>query len=100
MEGYNQYYAKIMTSFLLTSLLLLISSVENVDGRFHVRDGQNWRKAHATFYGGADASGTMGNTLLLPFNFLLLDHLLPSNLLILHHLILAILLFFDHLRNP
>lgn len=59
MEGYDHQLTKSVTTLVFTLLLLLIS---NVDGAFHVRDGKNWRKAHATFYGGADASGTMGTT--------------------------------------
>jgi hypothetical protein len=59
MEGYDQHSEKSLTLILIA--LLLISTPENVDGRPHMRDGKSWRKAHATFYGGADASGTMGN---------------------------------------
>ncbi|XP_024392378.1 expansin-A10 [Physcomitrium patens] len=45
---------------LILAALMVLSATDNVEGRHHVRDGKNWRKAHATFYGGADASGTMG----------------------------------------
>lgn len=48
---------------LILAALMVLSATDNVEGRPHVRDGKNWRKAHATFYGGADASGTMGNSL-------------------------------------
>ena len=59
MKRYDQDSKKCVT--LILTALLLISTPEIVDGRPHMRDGKSWRTAHATFYGGADASGTMGN---------------------------------------
>lgn len=43
------------------SLLAIIVSLLSVDARIPgVYSGGQWQSAHATFYGGSDASGTMG----------------------------------------
>ena len=45
----------------LISLLLILVAVEaRIPG---VYSGGDWQTAHATFYGGSDASGTMGTFL-------------------------------------
>ena len=46
------------------SLVLLLSLAEaRIPG---VYTGGAWQSAHATFYGGSDASGTMGTVILKP----------------------------------
>lgn len=42
-----------VSGILLVGLLAMVSSV-------HAYGGGGWTTAHATFYGGGDASGTMG----------------------------------------
>ena len=49
-----------------TSLLIMMSSLWMGEARIPgVYSGGAWQNAHATFYGGADASGTMGESLFL-----------------------------------
>jgi hypothetical protein len=49
---------KINITTILTFLTLLLTSTEaKIPG---IYTGGAWQTAHATFYGGSDASGTMG----------------------------------------
>jgi hypothetical protein len=51
-----------------TSLLIIMSSLWMAEARIPgVYSGGAWQNAHATFYGGADASGTMGVLLYLTY---------------------------------
>lgn len=57
----------IVCIFFLVSLLSM-----SAEGRIPgVYTGGSWQNAHATFYGGSDASGTMGRSLIsLPYTVL------------------------------
>lgn len=49
-------------SFILLCFVSLLSLFAVVNARIPgVYTGGTWESAHATFYGGSDASGTMGN---------------------------------------
>lgn len=54
------HFSMTTLSILILSVLLLIHSVESVN-KYHGAGG-GWQSAHATFYGGGDASGTMGQS--------------------------------------
>jgi hypothetical protein len=54
----NRAMTKINITTILTFLTLLLTSTEaKIPG---IYTGGAWQTAHATFYGGSDASGTMG----------------------------------------
>jgi hypothetical protein len=55
-----------MEKFIICVLLLLMNMVTK---ELRVESAV-WQQAHATFYGGSDASGTMGNLQLLLINFI------------------------------
>jgi hypothetical protein len=61
---------QLVRTIALTSLLAF-SIFASVEARIPgVYTGGPWQNAHATFYGGSDASGTMGVSLSLEFQFL------------------------------
>ncbi|XP_047307003.1 expansin-A9-like [Impatiens glandulifera] len=49
-----------MTSFIYIPAVLFLLAVSVDAHKFGVYTGSSWQSAHATFYGGSDASGTMG----------------------------------------
>jgi ABC-type uncharacterized transport system YnjBCD permease subunit len=72
-----------MPSLLAFSAVLLATllSFPSVEGRIPgVYTGGDWQSAHATFYGGSDASGTMGTSSKL-LTLALLLHVLSSRLI-------------------
>jgi hypothetical protein len=51
-----------MEKFIISCVLILLMNVLTTELRV---ESALWQQAHATFYGGSDASGTMGNFLSL-----------------------------------
>lgn len=75
---------KTMAVSIVVSFASLISLFSLVHARIPgVYSGGGWQNAHATFYGGSDASGTMGTSLSLspPLPFYLLDLHSPNTIL-------------------
>lgn len=61
---------EILKFFLIIILVILVGVEGRIPG---VYSGGSWQNAHATFYGGSDASGTMGKyTRFLEFNLCIL----------------------------
>lgn len=66
----------IFNMLLIVSLLAITTFVDaKIPGVF---TGGQWESAHATFYGGSDASGTMGNYFPLSFEFSLAEDFLAA----------------------